>query len=738
MNGMIHAHEGVTSSEYQTFAKVVNQLLLHLPHTPSMAILLIQDSTLKISYDRGISPEIKLTIQNKCIDLEKKKDSTYLDGTFEYMIKEILYEGELSTLCIVFPEQLWNTLEKQTVLKSLTDEVLITSQHESFLEEATTNILKQTNFRIDWTSLAEGLVDVVKNTYYQTVSVTILEKVGTDLMITATTNEVFQNTDFVPITTIKQKNSRVFYTIIKNVGPFQHFLAIALKKDSAFYGYLLFGSSPSFTRDQSFLRKIEKHSNDMIELFIQGYELEKAQYHSRNQDLLLQVTKKLHSSMNIGEVLNDIIEVIKDVFPGFSVKVMLSHEWQGDESMNIYLLNYRDNEENKTVEKVYLTGTIEIDVNEKHNKKSVYVPLRGRQGIYGVLEISSPQQQFFTKSELSFIELLADIGGNAFENTELYQQSQRLIHDLQLINEMSQEINSNLKMSDTVHFIISQIVDSFHAEEVGILMMNDNQATLIKGSTTYFEKQGINEYIDRLIKKVIEEQEAVYLGDSRKERGFESFDYQSILAIPMKRMKELKGIFIVMHKKPFHFSFDNFKLLRSLIHHCTLAFSNSIMHEELERLVITDHLTGLYTRSYLDGQIEQSLANDMKGTFLLLDIDNFKNINDTFGHQVGDDILKQVAQLMKDKTRAHDIVARWGGEELAIYLPRIDKEAGHLIAQRIVESVALHTEPKVTVSCGVAHWEARNIDKIGVKTLVDQADKALYVAKNGGKNQVIS
>ncbi|MEM5591961.1 GGDEF domain-containing protein [Niallia circulans] len=115
-----------------------------------------------------------------------------------------------------------------------------------------------------------------------------------------------------------------------------------------------------------------------------------------------------------------------------------------------------------------------------------------------------------------------------------------------------------------------------------------------------------------------------------------------------------------MHPSAYHFSFDTFKLLQSLIHHSTLALTNSLLREELEKMVVTDHLTKLYSRNYLDEKIQMSLLEDKEGTFILIDIDDFKLINDTYGHQIGDDIIIQVANIIKDNIRSSDIGSRWG------------------------------------------------------------------------------
>jgi len=143
----------------------------------------------------------------------------------------------------------------------------------------------------------------------------------------------------------------------------------------------------------------------------------------------------------------------------------------------------------------------------------------------------------------------------------------------------------------------------------------------------------------------------------------------------------------------------------------------------------------LYVRHYLDEQANLMQKKDFCGSLIVVDIDNFKRVNDTYGHQVGDKILIQVSQIIKSCIRDSDIAARWGGEELAVYLPQVAKDQTLRIAERIRHRVQQETSPQVTVSCGVSDWNWEE-DKISVESLFYRADMALYQAKNNGRNQI--
>ncbi|WP_318507990.1 diguanylate cyclase domain-containing protein [Bacillus sp. T3] len=479
-----------------------------------------------------------------------------------------------------------------------------------------------------------------------------------------------------------------------------------------------------------FIEKIGQVCGDFLRM-VQN--LSKMAVREKKYRLLFGVTEEFHSSIDMDEVLEDIIEVIQEVYPGFHYSLYLSQDNHTNSNLPIRGLQY--NSENVVAMEAYVTGTVKIEDYLHETGSTLYAPLKGKQGVYGVLQITAPNVLVFPKKEVEFISVLANTAGNALENAQLYQQSKRLIADLKLINEVSHRLNSMQRYSDIVTFVCDQIITSFNAEEVGFILFNEgsNKTTILDGSTKFFQSRNSESYIQFFEEQLRKEKSPLFIGDFNIViKG----NYRSIMTIPMIQTGRMVGFIIVMHQQPNHFSFDSYKLLQSFILHSTLAFVNSTLREELERMVVTDYLTKLYTRNYLDQQIQKSMRDDAQGSFILIDIDNFKRVNDTYGHQVGDEILIQVAHVMNESIRDTDISARWGGEELAIYLPKVSMERGEAIANRVVEYVRSKTEPTVTVSCGVSHWTKKEVDS--VVQLFNRADQALYHAKSSGKNRVVT
>jgi diguanylate cyclase (GGDEF)-like protein len=159
---------------------------------------------------------------------------------------------------------------------------------------------------------------------------------------------------------------------------------------------------------------------------------------------------------------------------------------------------------------------------------------------------------------------------------------------------------------------------------------------------------------------------------------------------------------------------------------------------------MTDPLTGLLNRRYfneLSGkEVTRARRHGLAFAVLMIDIDHFKRINDTFGHPVGDLAIKAVADACNNSLRPHDLLARYGGEEFVLTLPHSDEAGARVVAERIrqlVETIEIATESgplRFTVSVGVSIYQ----DGLALEQVVGRADEALYKAKQGGRNRVVS
>jgi len=182
--------------------------------------------------------------------------------------------------------------------------------------------------------------------------------------------------------------------------------------------------------------------------------------------------------------------------------------------------------------------------------------------------------------------------------------------------------------------------------------------------------------------------------------------------------------------------------IRTFATQATVAIDNVLLHEEAQRLSITDGLTGLWNYRYftmtIGKEIERSARFGRPLALLMLDLDRFKVVNDTYGHQRGDAVLVELAARVRGQVRDVDTVARYGGEEIVVILPETDVEGAVQAAERICDAVRRRPfgdmsegEVEVTVSIGAAVFPTHGGSST---TLLRRADEALYEAKDAGRD----
>jgi two-component system, cell cycle response regulator len=219
-------------------------------------------------------------------------------------------------------------------------------------------------------------------------------------------------------------------------------------------------------------------------------------------------------------------------------------------------------------------------------------------------------------------------------------------------------------------------------------------------------------------------------------------DAQNLVVVPLSAGKQALGVVIVEHpmKAASRIERRIVGMLERFAAHAALALRNAWLLEEIQHLAATDGLTGIANRATFQTTLAQELSRARRSGepvgLALLDLDHFKRLNDTHGHQAGDEVLRRVAAVLDDCSRGFDTPARYGGEEFAIVLPHTTPEEGVEVAERLRRAiVTADIDPSVTVSIGVACFPNHAGD---ADELVRVADEALYASKGTGRNRVTS
>ena len=238
----------------------------------------------------------------------------------------------------------------------------------------------------------------------------------------------------------------------------------------------------------------------------------------------------------------------------------------------------------------------------------------------------------------------------------------------------------------------------------------------------------------------------LHLQDQSKQWAARLPDEKNILALPLICGSEHLGVLMLVTSMERHLGRDQALALDSAIRHFALSLKNAQRFRQMQMFADYDALTKVHCRRHfetrLNEEVERLTRYDESVSMIMLDIDNFKQINDTHGHHIGDIVLREVASIMAQTIRATDYCARYGGEEFVILLPHTEHKKATALAKRIRKKIAAHTflvdggaPLHLTASLGLSSMSSRSMKN--KQALICEADAALYAAKKSGKNCVI-
>ena len=220
---------------------------------------------------------------------------------------------------------------------------------------------------------------------------------------------------------------------------------------------------------------------------------------------------------------------------------------------------------------------------------------------------------------------------------------------------------------------------------------------------------------------------------------------ESLLVLPLVCADEAIGTFTLASRRPHAFGKDAREMLGVIANQVAVSLENAKMYRQMETMATTDGLTGLVNHRTFQERFSAMLGradrHKLRVAMLLTDIDHFKKVNDTYGHPVGDEVLRRVSKVVQESVRKIDIAARYGGEEFAVVLEGADEGGAEKLAERIradVGKLVVQSDKgpfSVTISLGIAAVPADATEK---HVLIERADQALYHAKHNGRNRTVT
>ncbi|ESP62875.1 hypothetical protein SMITH_77 [Smithella sp. ME-1] len=395
--------------------------------------------------------------------------------------------------------------------------------------------------------------------------------------------------------------------------------------------------------------------------------------------------------------------------------------------------------------KCYLSWGASAKAKELEEKYVALIPREQRQQFTGTITTSDLTGSLTISSSSGYLTM-----SGATETTG----STKLL-DLSTAMKVSQIISSEIVLDRLLQKLMHESITNAGAQCGYLILESDGELT-IEASEDIDKNESVvmqsmplkdcSEICRSIVNYVYNSGEDIVLGNATKEGLFTSDPYiirvqcKSILCTPIMSKGKISGILYMENNLSENaFTPERLGILRSFSVQAAISIENARLFE----LATTDGLTKLYVHRYfqllLDQEIKRSIRYNKQFSIIMMDIDNFKNFNDTYGHQLGDKVLRDVASTVKKTLRAEDITARYGGEEFVVILPETNDRQAMTVAEKIRANVAdleIPYESKklhVTISLGVSTFPESADEK---ETLIHAADDALYVSKHRGKNCV--
>ncbi len=353
--------------------------------------------------------------------------------------------------------------------------------------------------------------------------------------------------------------------------------------------------------------------------------------------------------------------------------------------------------------------------------------------------------------ETEFLKEMNDTKKNIEKNRNMMEGNETRIENYNLLNKIAQKLSSTLRRTDIVKIIsteMSRIAGNKKINFQVIIWDEDAQAyfpvetdNIEYGTMKIYKKDAFDEWIftnkfTLLIKNIDEDFRFKMLEK-------EDLKFKSMVAVPLVEEKKIIGILKFMAEEANVFDTEDARLFNYLGDVCTTAVENAILYKKTEDLAIKDGLTGLFIRRYFIEKLEEEVRRARQSgstfSFLMIDLDHFKECNDTYGHLAGDSVLKDLGTYLGSFVRDVDIIGRYGGEEFAIILPDTSLNGARFVAERIRADFEKHQlkisdEKTIKLTLSIGGVEFKKDHKL--MEIVNMADKALYYSKGNGRNMV--
>lgn len=379
----------------------------------------------------------------------------------------------------------------------------------------------------------------------------------------------------------------------------------------------------------------------------------------------------------------------------------------------------------------------------------IFFPIISRSNMIGIMAIGEKQNALkYRLEDINFCEEILRNVAASLEKEFLQDQLRKREHELELINRLAGVISSSLNIQKVYEVFVNELKEVVEADFTAIVTIEENEIYFAALSTEVGSAWRIGQKIPlagTATEWVSLNKKPYYERDLAQNRRFSTGEeyfkrgIRSILYLPLQIKNEASGVLIIGSCKLNAYGQEQIELLEHLASQIAAPIDNSRLYARAEQIARIDSTTELFNRRHFDERMREEIDRHSRYgdilSLLLLDLDNFKKYNDTYGHLAGDRLLVQAAMFIRNTVRSSDLAFRYGGDEFAIILPNSSTVEAFSVAERIREKISVEMSNRqldITVSIGLASWpgDGQTLDEI-----CNAADIALYYAKRTGQNR---
>lgn len=397
-----------------------------------------------------------------------------------------------------------------------------------------------------------------------------------------------------------------------------------------------------------------------------------------------------------------------------------------------------------------------IEVTKAVEESMLVVPMRYDDKTIGVITLSKLGLDQFSADDLRLLTILADQSATALESARLLERSNHLAGELRRLLAMSSALAQSLDPREVADLIAAHMAGALQVDECAISYWDRATATVRTlgyspaASIEHLEPSyDVTIYPETL--RALERREIVVIdgtdpfADPGEVKLMLKENMLGLAMVPLEIKGQAIGLVELLSREPSAWSPGRLALARTMANEAAMALENARLYEEARSLADRDPLTGFYNHRFLHERLGEEVIRAQRArrpvSVLMLDLDDFKLVNDTFGHIFGDRLLVWTSERIRATLRASDIAARYAGDEFAIILPETDEVAARQAAQRILDAFGTgqyedqERRVPVALSIGVA---THPLDGRTPTELIAAADRALYRVKKAGGQGILS